>query len=793
MGEVYRAHDSKLDREVALKVLPAALASDPEHLERFQREARAVASLNHPNIVTIHSVEHVGDIQFLTMELISGESLDSILAREHLPLAKILNLATALAEALAAAHSRGIVHRDLKPANVMVTPEGRVKVLDFGLVKLTSPKPADTPEETAVDSPPMTSKGSLLGTAPYMSPEQVRGMAVDHRTDIFSLGVIMYEMATGSRPFAGDTSSDLISSILRDTPPSVSALRMKRQDQLERIISRCLSKQPQDRFQSASELLSELRALGKQIESGTLDPIALESGGGSLFSRGRLFKPKRILVGATAILVAVAFVTAIKMWFEPTGNDHSAGSKTIKTGLPWLQTPDVASIAVMPFINLSGDKQDEYFSDGLTADLLNLLVKVKGLRVAARTSSFAFKNESPEVAEIGAKLNVGTILEGSVRHSGNRVRVTAQLINVEDGFHIWSETYERELDDLFAVQDDIARSVVSELTGTLLGTRKAVNRPRSGGAEAYNLYLQGRHFFEQRTEEDLVRAIDYFQRSLELDPEFAAAWTGLSGAYSFQADMGVVSADEGYGKALEAAQRARDLEPELAEAHARMGWIQMNHMWDWAAAYESFQRALELEPGNASTLRRTASLAVAHGHLEEAVALDQRAAELDPVSWAVHYHLGLHLYYAGHLEDAEEALQKANELKPDALLVHTTAGLVHLAQGRPQDALTEIQQEPNPLWRLYGLAIAHASLGNQEEANTALGQLIEKYANVATYQIAVVHAFRNEPEKAFLWLDKAYEQRDPGLSEMGVDPLLANIKIDPRWSALLRKMGLTTS
>ncbi|HEU5181339.1 MAG TPA: protein kinase, partial [Candidatus Polarisedimenticolia bacterium] len=498
MGEVFLAEDTKLDRKVALKVLPDDMAADPDRLARFQREAKAVAALSHPHIVTLFSVEEDRGTHFLTMELVEGSSLDQEIPPPGMPLTRVFDIGIALADALAAAHEKGIIHRDLKPANVMITKDGRVKVLDFGLAKLAlvGPRagrsPAPPQEDTPTSAPtgrvgvsqPLTAEGMVMGTAPYMSPEQVNSQEVDARTDIFSLGVVLYEMATGHRPFGGKTSAETISSILRDIPRPVTEARRDAPRQLARIIDHCLKKDPEERFQSAKDVRNELRELRKEADSGHLEldettfarpasgatPTGAHSSGpgtvmpasspGVPASGSELSGPtpaagsRRWLWPAAG--AAVLAVVAI-LWFTtrrqaaPGASGEPSASAPAPTAGP-APVAEVNSLAVLPFTNMSSDKDQEYFSDGLTEELLNALVKIPELKVAGRTSSFAFKGKNEDLRTIARKLGVSNILEGSVRKAGNKIRITAQLVKAEDGFHLWSETYDRTLDDIFAVQ-----------------------------------------------------------------------------------------------------------------------------------------------------------------------------------------------------------------------------------------------------------------------------------------------------------------------------------------------------
>ena len=460
------------------------------------------------------------------------------------------------------------------------------------------------------------------------------------------------------------------------------------------------------------------------------------------------------------------------------------------------------SIAVLPFVNRSHDPEDEYFSDGLADELLNVLTKIRGLRVAARSSAFTFKGKGAPVAEVGRTLNVATVLEGSVRKAGNRMRISVQLVKVADGYQLWSESYDRTLEDIFAVQDDIAQQVVKELRSTLLGEAvdakaateataqvAAAVKGRATDAEAHRLYLQGRHFVNRFTREDSAKGIEYLKQALDRDPEFALAWVSLSAAYAEEAGQSWVPLAAGLGRAREAAARALALEPKLAEAHAATGWIRMNYDWDWRGAEASFGRALELAPGNAAGLRHAAGLAFRLGRLDEAIDLWGRAIEQDPLNASAYHSLGITLDAADRLAEAEQAYRKALELAPQRHGAHAFLGQNLLAQGRSDEALDEALREPEP-WRFYALAIVQHAAGRNAEADAALNELTAKHAEDAAFQIAVVYAARGEMDLAFQWLERAYVQRDPGLSDLKCISLLRPLHADPRWGALLRRMGL---
>ena len=448
------------------------------------------------------------------------------------------------------------------------------------------------------------------------------------------------------------------------------------------------------------------------------------------------------------------------------------------------------SIAVLPFVDMSPEKNEEYFSDGLSEELLNDLSKVPGLRVTARTSSFQFKGRNEDVRSVGKKLNVAAVLEGSVRRQGRRVRITAQLIQTADGFHLWSETYDRELNDVFAVQQEIAAAVASSLKVTLLGTNSAPPATQSTNAEAYNAYLQGRYYYERRSKADLEKATAYFEQAIQLDRKFAPSWAGLAWSRAVQAGSGYVPAEEGYRKAREAAERALALDANLAEAYAAIGFTKTVYEWDWAGADTAYRRALALEPGNASILRQADVLPIALGHFDEALALDRRAVELDPLNPSGSFSSAQTAFYAGRWDEAVTSVKKVLELAPQRPQAHSLLGLIYLAQSRSQEALAEINREQELLWRLHGQAVAYHALGRNNESDNALAEFIDKFHTEAAFQIAEVYAYRRELDRAFEWLDRAYAQRDGGLAEIKGDPLLRNLEADPRYAALLRKLRL---
>jgi TolB-like protein/Tfp pilus assembly protein PilF len=623
----------------------------------------------------------------------------------------------------------------------MVTREGRVKVLDFGLAKIAAiDSPAGDVTVGATVDALLSGDGQVVGTVPYMAPEQIRGETVDARSDLFALGIILYELATGGRPFLGATSADVSSSILRDTPEPLTRVRGDLPGDLARIVDRCLEKNPRERAQSALDVNNELRHLRKTLERG--------------------------------------------------GSEKPASD-------------GVASIAVLPFVNRSASADDEYFSEGLADELLNVLAKIRGLRVVARTSAFQFKGTKDDITTIGQKLNVATILEGSVRKAANRIRVSVQLVKVSDSSHLWSETYDRMLDDIFAVQDDIAQAVVKELRTALLGeeadsdasgaAKAEVAKAAKGRAtdpDAHRYYLLARHHTDRHTHEDVERAIEYLKQALALDPDFALAWVELGRAHMRKAIYGWSPLAEGAGLARKEVERALSLEPDLAEGYAALTFIQLNNDWDWRAAAASIRRAMELAPGNAWVLGNAGLVAEVLGHPDEALVLLRRSMDQDPLSIANYYNLGRVLHAMDRQLEAEAAYQKALELAPQMAVTRANFSLVLLAQGRGEEALAEAKRESDEAFRFLALAIVEHVLGRGAESDKALREVIEKYAGDCASQISDVYAVRGEADAAFEWLERAYAQRDPGLVQMKMNPRLRPLHGDPRWGVFLKKMGL---
>ena len=767
MGEVYRAHDEHLARDVAIKVLPAGTLSDQSARRHFRNEALALSKLNHPGIATIYDFDTQEGVDFLVMEYIPGITLSEKVAGRPLQEKEVLSLGVQLAEGLAAAHEHGVVHRDLKPGNLRVTSDGRLKILDFGLAKLWHPVTASAETES------LSETQAMAGTLPYMAPEQLLGGEIDTRTDIHAAGAVLFEMAAGQRPFAKLEQAQLIAAILRQAPAPPGQLNPQVSSELERIIGKCLEKEPENRYQSAKELAVDLQRLKRDKYTGSSKTEAYH---------GQSARPPvshwRILALIIASILVMA-IAAAEFWYK-----HAEKSSPAVT---------TASIAVLPFADLSPNHDQEYFSDGLAEELLNHLTKIPNLRVVARTSAFQFKGKNEDLRVIGQKLSVANLLEGSVRREGDRMRISAQLIKADDGFDLWSGSYDRDLKNVFVVQEDIATAVTSALQLKLRFGGPRATLPTSGGAinpESYEAFLHARYFAHMKDEESQKKALSYASKAIQFDPNYAPAYALRASIELESGGMAWMDLSEATDKTLHDTEKAIALDPNLADGYRVLSMIQAWVESNCREAETSQKRASDLAPGDPDNLGRSALLAMCQGRSEEAVELWQQELLLDPLRPDEYLWLVQSLRDLGRYEEARRALAKAVDLNPNLSMIHEVGGEVYLAQGRAQEALAEIEKEPAGLYRDLGEALAYHALGRRQESDTALARLISRHSNDSGYQIAQVYAYRGEVDQAFAWLNRACKQHDPGLMWFKTDLKLMSLRKDPRYAQLLRKLNL---
>ncbi|MCA1602435.1 MAG: protein kinase [Acidobacteria bacterium] len=811
-GEVYLVQDTKLDRKVALKILPPALASNQDRMRRFVQEAKAASALNHPNIITIHEIDQADSGYFIASEFIDGQTLREHMRNAPVKLSEVLDVAAQIACALVAAHAAGIVHRDIKPENIMLRHDGIVKVLDFGLAKLTerlSPGAVDTEAQTraAVNTDP----GVVMGTASYLSPEQARGMAVDARTDIFSLGVVLYETVAGGLPFAGSTSSEVMAAILSEKEPQPLA-RYSREvpAELERIVSKALTKNREGRYQSAKDLLIDLRNLKRKLEvDAEIDRTvptefrtAVSTGGGpgtAATASGN--------VSATAQASTTPVASSAE--YIATGIKQHKLSVTLIVGLLLLGAVGlgiylrarnteaaIESMAVLPFVNESGNIEIEYLSDGITESLINSLSQLPNLAVKSRSSVFRYKGKGVEPQQIGTALSVQAILNGRFTQRGDDLTLYLSLVDARTGNQIWGEQYNRKLKDLVSLQSEIARDVSQKLRARLSGAdEQKLAKNYTESVEAYQLYLKGRYHTLKLIPAEVQTGISYLQQAIEIDPSYALAYVELAHAYSAFGLSGDMPPTEVFPKAKTAAQKAVKIDDTLAEAHAMLGFTIYWYDWDWKEAENQYKRALELNPNSAETHFAYAHLLSTTARHAEALAEVKRARELDPLSLLSNAGEGLYLLHAGQTDEALARLQKTIELEPNFWLAHLFASSAYIEKGMFSEAVAEARKagEVNPT-NSQPIAFSNYALaksGKQAEARAAVGELLksstERY--VPPYNIAMIYNGLGDRDEALAWLKRAYEQRDVRLVFLKVEPKWNNLRNDPRFQDLLRRVG----
>jgi serine/threonine-protein kinase len=776
MGVVYEAVDARLDRRVALKFLRPRLGPDDSAAERFRLEARAIAALEHPNVCTLHEIGETEDGQlFLAMPLYDGETLQRRIARGPLPIGEAVAVGVQIARGLAKAHARGIVHRDIKPSNVLVTTDGVVKILDFGIAKLSDVT--------------LTGAAGPLGTAAYMSPEQTRGSAVDHRTDLWSLGVVLYEMLAGRRPFDGASSDEVSSAIRHADPVPLAEVRPDVPPALAALVATALAKSPDARHASAHALERELLALGLAGEvPGGAPPLATT--GRSAAARRRALR-----TAAATLLPLLALGGAGAWWATGARRDAAAGATVSPTAAR-------ATIAVLPFVDHSPGGDQEYFSDGISEELIATLARVDGLRVASRSSAFAFKGRDVDVRTVGTRLGVATVLEGSVRRSGERLRITAQLVDVADGHTRWSEAYDRDAGDAFAIQQEIARAIAQTLRLRLVGGETPGDGKPHPDAEAYDLYLRGRHALYQRgrfawhsrTEEGLRAAARYFEEAVAQSPDYARAHAGLADAWAVLGFYDYAPPRDAFPRAERAATRAIALDPRLAAPHATLGYAALYHRWDFARSEEAFRRAIALDPSYSTAHQWYGNLLTAAGRPADAVRALRRAQEADPLSLIATAALGWAMYHGGDQAGALEQFRQTLELNPDYVLAHLWRGW----------ALQELDSLPAAVaahrravalsneGALFTAALARslALAGERVEAESLLTRLEARAGGgyVPSYEVAKVHEALGRPERALDWLERAHRERSHSLVFLRVDPQLARLRGHPRFARLAARV-----
>jgi len=744
MGEVYLAQDTKLDRKVALKILPKELAADQDKMSRFVREAKLASALNHPNIITIHEIGEISGIHYIATEYIEGETLKTRLRGESLSLKAIVEIALQLASALEAAHQAGIVHRDIKPDNVMVRQDGIVKVLDFGLVKLSAAGSLEVDQEGETKLQ-LTRVGSIMGTAAYMSPEQARGQETDPRTDIWSFGCVLYEMLTQQQPFQDDTMTDVLANIIYREPPSILLYRKETPAELEHIVAKSMHKNRDERYQSAKDLFIDLQQL-----------------------------QTRLLVEAELIR---------------SGEGRSSGQIAV--------TSFVNSIAVLPFANLSAEKDNEYFSEGLTEEIIMNLSKLPMLKVITRGSTMRYVKEGKTHKQTATDLGVQYLLEGSVRRQGKNLRITTQLIDAFRDVYVWAETYRGTMEDIFDIQEKVAAEIVQALQLRLSPDEKQILRHRfTENTVAYQLYLQGRFFWNKRSEEGLKTAIRYFEQAIEKDPQYALAWAGIADSYSLLGEYGNIPRKELYPKAEAAVNKALEIDNRLAEVHTSLASLLMLSKWDWVNSEKEFKLALELNPNYATAHHWYSQWFLCMGRLEESLRMISRAAELDPVSQAILKDQGLTLYYKRQYDSAIEIAKRTLELDPNYAAAHRLLSLAYQGKGLFAEAIAENQNWGTLTGNKVETTVAQAQLyavsGLRDEA-IKLIEVLEKdelVVDQAYRGLALVYTALGENDIAFKGLEKSYERHEEAILSLKVDPKMDSLRSDPRFLELLKKIGV---
>ena len=813
MGEVYLAQDTKLDRKVALKILPDEVANDQTRMRRFVQEAKAASALNHPNIITIHEVEQLDSMNFIATEFIDGQTLRQRI-KTGLSLAESLEVAIQTVSALGAAHAAGIIHRDIKPENIMVRPDGYVKVLDFGLAKLTEQQQSISDPDASTRALVNTSAGTVMGTAVYMSPEQAKGLKVDERTDLWSLGVVIYEMMTGRVPFLAETTAETISLILQKDPAPLTRYAREVPTELERIVNKALTKNCEERYQSAKDLLIDLRNLKRKLEvdaeidrtvSPELRGVSVADGTGGVGTTPTSGPGAGSITAgappATSTIESIvsgvrnhkfaAFVTAVMLVLAAAGL-----TAYLRSG---KQEASIDSIAVLPFENRSADPDAEYLSDGLAESLIYRLSQLPNLRVAPTSVAFRYKGKQADNLTAGNELGVRAVLVGRIIQRGDNLTISAELIDVRYNKLIWGEQYERKMSDLLATQREIAREIVEKLKLKVSGDEKGIAKHYTDNNEAYQLHLRGRFYWAKRTEEGMRKAIEYYQQAIAKDPNFALAYSGTADAYALMGApdaTGAMAPSEAMPKAKEAALKALSIDSTLAEPHVSLAHVLYYYDHDFVTAEREYKRALQLNPNYPTAPQWYSVYLMSLGRFDEALTQARRAHEMDPLSLPINMTLGWVQLTARQSDQAVDQLRKTIELDPTFVLAHHRLGLVYEQQGKHEEASSEFEKvvkiTEGKAIGVAALARSYALSGRRADAQRLLGELqqLSKERFVSAVSVALIFSALGDDDQAFMWLEKAVELRDGVMVRMRVDPRFDSLRSDPRFAELVKRLKL---